>query len=241
MSTENSQSIKYIAKRARMARDYFDVDQSEMAEKLGIAVGTLSRYENGRRAIPTSVAQKLARLLKISISWLLTGEGPMLENAGEMTLPGLKMRGSATSTPPEPSNVSPVPSNRIQPNMVPLISWVQAGDWQFAADPFHPGDADEWLDTTATRSENAFALSIHGDSMEPEFTDGDIIIVDPEREPVSGSYIVAKNGAEATFKQFVVDGQSVFLKPLNSRYPIRDMTGIEFRIVGVVVEKRKRY
>jgi len=28
---------------------------------------------------------------------------------------------------------------------------------------------------------------------------------------------------------------------LNVRYPIRDMTGIEFRIVGVVVEKRKRY
>jgi len=25
------------------------------------------------------------------------------------------------------------------------------------------------------------------------------------------------------------------------RYPNRDMTGIEFRIVGVVVEKRKRY
>lgn len=77
--------------------------------------------------------------------------------------------------------------------------------------------------------------------MEPEFTDGDIIIADPERDPVSGSYIVARNGAEATFKQFVMDGQSVFLKPLNERYPIRDMTGIEIRIVGVVVEKKKRY
>ena len=158
-----------------------------------------------------------------------------------MTISPPKISGSATSTPPEPPNVAPAPANRSQPNLVPLISWVQAGDWQFAADPFQPSDADEWLDTTATRSEHAFALSVRGDSMEPEFTEGDIIIVDPEREPVSASYIVAKNGAEATFKQFVMDGQSVFLKPLNSRYPIRDMTGIEFRIVGVVVEKRKRY
>jgi SOS-response transcriptional repressor LexA len=179
-------------------------------------------------------------------SWILAGKNP--ENweapnraAGEMTLPKPTISGTASSTPPEPPNVAPAPPNRRQLNLVPLISWVQAGGWKEVADPFQPGDADEWLDTTATRSEHAFALSVRGDSMEPEFTEGDIIIVDPEREPVSGSYIIAKNGAEATFKQFVMDGQSVFLKPLNSRYPIRDMTGIEFKIVGVVVEKRKRY
>lgn len=78
--------------------------------------------------------------------------------------------------------------------------------------------------------------------MAPEFTDGDIIVVDPDKTPANGNYIIAKNGTtEVTFKQLVIDGQSVFLKPLNDRYPIRDMTGIEFRIVGVVVEKRKRY
>lgn len=53
--------------------------------------------------------------------------------------------------------------------------------------------------------------------------------------------MVVKNGHEATFKQLIQDGESVFLKPLNDRFPIRNKTGIEFRIVGVVVEKRKRY
>lgn len=124
---------------------------------------------------------------------------------------------------------------------IPLISWVQAGEWQFAADPFQPGQADEWIETSATSSENAYALTVHGDSMEPEFREGDIIIIDPRRRAENGSYVIVKNGVEATFKQFVTDGLSVFLKPLNDRYPIRDMTGIEFRIVGVVVEKRKRY
>lgn len=42
-------------------------------------------------------------------------------------------------------------------------------------------------------------------------------------------------------EQLIIDGPDVFLKPLNDRYPIRDMTGVEFRIIGVVVEKRKRY
>ncbi len=112
---------------------------------------------------------------------------------------------------------------------------------RFATDPFQPGDADEWLDSRTTRSPSAFVLTVRDDSMEPEFVDGDAIVVDPKRDQDNGSSIIPKNSAEATFKQYVTEGSNVFLKPLNARYPIRDMTGIEFRIVGVVVEKRKRH
>lgn len=77
--------------------------------------------------------------------------------------------------------------------------------------------------------------------MEPEFTEGDIVVVDPGLEAASGDYVIAKNGEEATFKQLIVDGGSVYLNPLNTRYPIKDMTGVEMKIVGVVVEKKNRY
>lgn len=213
----------------------------EVAAFLGEKEGTLSAWKTNNRQSCVHKILYACRGRRLSETWLLAGEGPMLENEGKVTIPPLKMDGTATTSPPEPPNVGPAPLDRIKPHMVPLISWVQAGGRREADDPYQPGDAEQWLDTTATRCEHAFALTVHGDSMEPEFVEGDIIIVDPERDPVSGSYIIAKNGAEATFKQFVMDGQSVFLKPLNERYPIRDMTGIEFRIVGVVVEKRKRY
>jgi SOS-response transcriptional repressor LexA len=35
----------------------------------------------------------------------------------------------------------------------------------------------------------------------------------------------------------VIDGNSTYLKPLNSRYPTKDMTGIEFETVGVAVQR----
>lgn len=124
---------------------------------------------------------------------------------------------------------------------IPIVSWVNAGDWSKAIDPYQPGYAEEWIDTTATNHPNAFALVVHGDSMEPEFCNGDIITIDPGREAINGSYVIAKNGEEATFKQLVIDGESVYLKPLNQRYPIKDMTGVEFRIIGVVVFKGKGY
>lgn len=139
---------------------------------------------------------------------------------------------------PEHPNISPGPPILKK---IPVISWVQAGEWSEVVDQFQPGYAEEWIDTTATNHPNAFALVVRGDSMEPEFTDGDVITVDPGREAISGSYIIAKNGDEATFKQLVIDGSSVFLKPLNPRYPIKDMTGVEFRIIGVVVFKGKGY
>ncbi len=78
--------------------------------------------------------------------------------------------------------------------------------------------------------------------MIPDVTEGYIVIVDPYIEVINGDCVIAKNGEEATFKQFVVDGSILNLKPLNNSYPIKDMTGIEMEIVdGVVVEKKKLY
>lgn len=126
---------------------------------------------------------------------------------------------------------------------IPIISWVRAGCWSEVDDQFQPGYAEEWIDSMSTTHPNAFALVVHGDSMEPEFVEGDIITVDPEREAVNGSYVIAKNGGEeATFKRLIIDGPNVYLRPINeSKYKQWDMTGVEFRIIGVVVEKVKRY
>ena len=158
------------------------------------------------------------------------------------TFPAFEGGGKAEHTPAtEPANFRPPPYHPNPPRHIPLISWVQAGDWQDAEDPFQPGQADEWFVTVETSSPRAFALIVHGDSMEPVFSEDDIITVDPDLDPLNNDYVIAKNGEEATFKQLVIDGSSVYLKPANERYPIKDMTGLDFVIVGVVVEKRKKF
>ncbi|WP_391540669.1 LexA family protein [Lonepinella koalarum] len=60
----------------------------------------------------------------------------------------------------------------------------------------------EYILTDLDVSENAFALKIKGDSMEPDFIEGDVIIVDPKIQPHAGEFVVAVNGDyEATFKK----------------------------------------
>lgn len=235
---------KLLGEAIRERRKVLGLTQDELAKKVGgISRPGVQKWESG--TIPDSSKwNDIEKALQVSSGWLVS---MMYENATVHVATGGAVAGGSAivefhRTPiPEASNVSPAPRSRLPPRDIPVISWVQAGEWQAVSDPYQPGYADEWVETSATKSPNAFALVVSGDSMEPEFRDGDIITVDPDRQPVSGSYVVVKNGHEATFKQFVRDGASVFLKPLNDRYPIRDMTGIDFRVVGVVVEKRKRY
>ncbi len=209
--------------------------QKQLASEVGVGavyLNSILREREGKKA-SEELQDKISLALGESYEEMLSiGKGILLDEP---------VQAHQTCPDQVDSNVTPA-FDRQAPRDVPLISWVQAGEWQAVHDPFHPGYAEEWIDTNATRSEQAFALTVHGDSMEPEFRDGDIVVVDPDRVPAAGSFVVVKNSSdEATFKQLIFDGGSVYLKPLNDRYPIRDMTGVEFQIVGVVVEKRKRY
>jgi len=190
----------------------------DLSVRSGVEVGTINALEK-RDSKRSQYATALARAFGLSVEELESG--------------------AAAATPPlhEPSNVSAAPERR---HRVPLISWVQAGDWSHAADLLHPGEGFEWIDTSVSVQAHTFALRVEGDSMEPEFAPGTILVVEPEMDAHPGDYVIAKNGDdEATFKQLVRDGADLYLKPLNPRYPIKPLG--HSRIVGVVREAVKRY
>lgn len=124
---------------------------------------------------------------------------------------------------------------------VPLISWVQAGQWRDVIDNLQPGDSYDSIATTARVGPNAYALRVIGDSMTnpagaPSFPEGTVIIVDPDRNAEPGKFVVVRQNddRECTFKQLVRDGGKMYLKPLNPRYPIMEMLA-DAIICGVAV------
>jgi SOS-response transcriptional repressor LexA len=125
--------------------------------------------------------------------------------------------------------------------VVPLISWVKAGDWMEAADPLQPGEAEKWLPCPVNHSERSFALRVRGDSMTAPhgrtYPEGCIVFVDPERRlPINGERIIAKlaGSNEVTFKVFKEEDGRRWLQPLNpSHLPIREA----FRVLGTVIGK----
>lgn len=138
------------------------------------------------------------------------------------------------------SNVS-FAGNHKETKGFPLISWVSAGQWLEAVEPYKLDEIDEWPETTQNAGPSSFWLAVKGDSMTSPvgFTvpEGMIILVDPSKEVKSGKLVVAKlvNDNEATFKMYIEDAGRKFLKPLNPHYPITEING-NCSIIGSVID-----
>lgn len=83
-----------------------------------------------------------------------------------------------------------------------------------------------------------FALMVLGDSMAPEFVEGEVIVVEPEGLATEGSFVVAQDRGEWTMRQLARGKGGWELRPLNPSYPtsaIPDLSPIR----GVVIQKSR--
>ncbi len=92
-----------------------------------------------------------------------------------------------------------------------------------------------------------YALQVLDDSMEPEFPEKCVIVIEPSNVCATGAYVVSTVGEERWFRQFIRDEEgNEKLTALNSNYPDIDLNGTDFRIEGVIVQRNiqrqiKRY
>jgi len=101
-----------------------------------------------------------------------------------------------------------------------------------------PDTTPEALETSACAGGEPYALMVLGDSMQPEFMEGEIIVVEPEGLARDGSYVVAWVDDEYIFRQIVQHPEGWMLKPLNPLYPNIPVDGLEV-VKGVVIMKKK--
>jgi SOS-response transcriptional repressor LexA len=98
--------------------------------------------------------------------------------------------------------------------------------------------SEEELATSACASGEPYALMVLGDSMLPEFEEGEIIVVEPEGVARDGSFVVAFANDEYIFRQLVKHPEGWMLKPLNTVYPNLPIDGLD-AVKGVVIMKKK--
>lgn len=211
-----------FAKRLKYARKLRGLTQAQLSEKSGVNQSDISKIESGTHQKSTSLIA-LAKALNFNPTWLDSGDGTMQSHTAE--------------EPRAEYNTSPVKTCQ----QIPLISWVRAGDWGQIED--HLPDTEETTSATYSKpGHHAFALRVEGDSMTSNvglsFPSGCIIIVDPERAPKVGDFVVAKDVATqmATFKRLTSDGGRWYLQPLNKAYAMIEIDNPNQRIIGVVIE-----
>ncbi len=203
----------------RRKRKERGLTQKELAAHFGITDVSVSEWERNLTRPDQARLSDLARILKTTVEELLGG------------------RPKATA-----SNVEPGPEIK---GVVPLVSWVQAGQWAEIYKNFDVLDAQEWIPCPSAHSERTFCLRVRGLSMyNPDgplsFSDGDIVFVDPLRAADHRSCVIVglDDEREATFKQLVIEGNRKLLRPLNPNWPEKwiDVNG-SATIVGTVIGK----
>lgn len=195
--------------------------QQQLGDRIGANKASISQWENGVYTPDAKNLSALAKALSVSVFWLMDGKG---DPAGQNL------------------EIAPPDIHRI-----PVISYVQAGVWTETSEIREYDGNLVYITTDLELGERAFAIELKGHSMEPEFVEGDIVLIDPDEHPHPGDFVVAKNGEEAaTFKKYRPrgvgeDGQEVFeLVPLNDDFPTMRSDRQHIHIIGTMVEHRRR-
>ena len=91
-------------------------------------------------------------------------------------------------------------------------------------------------DDGACSGSESFALMVTGDSMAPEFAEGDVIVIEPDGLATDGAFVLARHEGEWIFRQLSAARDGWELRPLNPRYPSVGIDGLA-AVRGVVIQK----
>lgn len=224
--TYKFQRMSTLAERIKSARIHAKLTQKALALKAGVEQPVISQLETGKN-LQSAHLPKIAHACGVSAIWLSENIGQMINSVAAESNVG--------------ESRQPVESYRY-----PVISWVAAGAWAEAVEPYPAGFSDRYEFSEYDSKGAAFWLEVKGDSMTSpvgqSITEGTLILVDTEAEAAPGKLVIAKlpDSNEATFKKLVNDGGKLFLKPLNPSWRIEPFTE-DCRIVGVVVRALQKF
>ena len=206
-----------IGEKIKEIRKKFGLTQQQLAQKINVSASYITKIEKDRVGPPSLYfIEKLATTFNLNKSYLedLWSQ----DKADYMSIPLRK---------------------------VPVLNSISAGELLEWTDQGYPvGWADEWIEVdTGVTDPNAFALKVHGDSMEPEFKEGEYVVVSPNTQWENGDYVVVANANnEKALKKIRVNADHIVLISLNPKYePIVLGKDEDPRVIGKVVRKVKKY
>lgn len=200
----------------------------KVSKETGISQATLSDWKNGKSTPKNDKLQILADYFGVSLNYLLgidyEGWEKQHNGNGDLTYD----------------------VKRIEKGVkIPVLGKVAAGIPIEAIEDVE--DYEEISETMAKKGEH-FGLHIQGLSMEPKFSEGDVVIVRKQSDIESGEIgLVIVNGQDATVKKVVKQDNGIVLVATNQTvyppkfYSCDDVRNLPVQIVGKVVELRAKF
>ena len=250
---------KYIGNQIKTFRKSAGFTQDELAKRLNTTKQTISRYEKGERKANQDMLFKLCDIFDVSIDDFFPA---VSKNAVESTNP-LPYASDLLTQQITDKVVRLTTQNKkivlrtseelleSQKNeeetkiteVSEVSEVIQLYSYDYYDHPAFAGTGQYLNDVRVERIELPvdvdadFVIPIKGDSMEPDYHDGDLVFIQTSVDLNNGVIGVFNYNGDAYIKQLVIDKEQAYLHSLNPAYkdmPITPET--DFRIIGEVVD-----
>lgn len=199
-------------------RKELNLTMKQVADKVGVSEGTISRWESGKIAdMRRDKIMAYAQALNISPAIIMGWDNVDSSSTIENTRAGKRI-------PVLGSVAAGIPIDAIEDVL----------DWE---------DISEDMAKTG----EFFGLRIKGDSMQPRIVEGDVVIVRQQSDADSGDVVIVQvNGDKATCKRLAKYSSGISLISFNPAYEPMNYTNEQIEqlpvtIIGKVVENRQKY
>ena len=219
--------------------------QQELGAKIGISKNAIGNYEKGFRSPKKDTMFDLANAFNISIDDLFppiqkdsSSPASSIQTIYDELNPTrqVKVLNYAKRQLNEQKNEEETKENEVS-------EVIQLYSYDYYDHPASAGTGQYLNDVRVERIELPvdidadFVIPIKGDSMEPDYHDGDLVFIQTSVDLNNGVIGVFNYNGDAYIKQLVIDEDQAYLHSLNPAYKDMPITpDTDFRIIGEVVD-----
>ena len=219
--------------------------QQELGTKIGISKNAIGNYEKGFRSPKKNTMFDLANAFNVSIDDLFP---PIQKDTPPTTSPIQSIYDQLA--PPRQGKVLTYAESQLkeqrneeETKINEVSEVIQLYSYDYYDHAASAGTGQYLNDVRVERIELPvdidadFVIPIKGDSMEPDYHDGDLVFIQTSVELNDGVIGVFNYNGEAYIKQLVIDKDQAYLHSLNPEYKDMPITpDTDFRIIGEVVD-----
>lgn len=237
---------KYIGTQIKTFRKSAGFTQDELAKRLNTTKQTISRYEKGDRKANQDMLFELCDIFGVSIDDFFPSQNESTQLPTTSTIQTIYDQ----LAPPRQAQVLTYAEKQLneqrneeetQSNEVSEV--IQLYSYDYYDHPASAGTGQYLNDVRVERIELPvdidadFVIPIKGDSMEPDYQDGDLVFIQTSVDLNNGVIGVFNYNGDAYIKQLVIDKEQAYLHSLNPEYKDMPITpDTDFRIIGEVVD-----
>jgi SOS-response transcriptional repressor LexA len=195
-------------------RQSLGLTQEEFAARLGITSNYVSLLEKGKKQPSDAILRHVELIERLHRTGM---------NESRKSFFGSD-EGGATTPRDEPAGADVRSyrfANKSHPQGIPVLGWAHAG--QTTGYEELPQSWQRRIPTDC-RDPKAFGVTLEGDSMEPMFRDGDLLVLMPSQPIHNGCMAVVRLASDGVLlRRIEIRGERLKLVPMNPRYEVDEV------------------